>query len=409
MTLIITICVLLLLAYIFDISSKKVKIPSVILLLILGWLVREIINIFDINVPNLQPILPLLGNLGLILIVLEGSLELELSRKKTTFIGKSFAIATLSIILFCGIFSAILFCWEGIPFKTSLIATIPLSIISSAIAIPSARNLNTTNREFITYESSLSDIIGVIFFNFMVVNNHITMGSFKDFGMSIVIMLIITILGTICLSYILSKTSNHVKYVPIILMLILIYAVSKNFHLPALIFILLFGLFLANVNKLKYRMKFLKLEFNVIEDEVPKFRSLTAEITFLIRSLFFLLFGFLIDTSELFDMETISWTLLVIALIYAIRLILLKAFRIDLKPLLFLAPRGLITILLFLSIPTSIETDFINNSMITQVIILSALIMMIGLMYHGDDRSIETETNDSANADSETEAKTEYP
>jgi Kef-type K+ transport system membrane component KefB len=38
-TVIITICALLLIAYLFDLTSSKSKIPSVILLLLLGWLV----------------------------------------------------------------------------------------------------------------------------------------------------------------------------------------------------------------------------------------------------------------------------------------------------------------------------------------------------------------------------------
>ena len=38
---IISICVLLLIAYIFDVSSPKTRIPSVILLLLVGWAVRQ--------------------------------------------------------------------------------------------------------------------------------------------------------------------------------------------------------------------------------------------------------------------------------------------------------------------------------------------------------------------------------
>ncbi|MFZ9956948.1 MAG: sodium:proton antiporter, partial [Flavobacteriales bacterium] len=78
-TIIITICVLLLLAYVFDISSALTKIPSVILLLLLGWLVKQTVDLLNINIPNLNPLLPILGTIGLILIVLEGSLELELN------------------------------------------------------------------------------------------------------------------------------------------------------------------------------------------------------------------------------------------------------------------------------------------------------------------------------------------
>ena len=91
--LIITICVLLILAYVFDITSSKTKIPSVILLLLLGWTVGQISNRFEIPIPNLNPILPILGTVGLILIVLEGSLELELNKSKYSFVGRASLIA----------------------------------------------------------------------------------------------------------------------------------------------------------------------------------------------------------------------------------------------------------------------------------------------------------------------------
>lgn len=79
---IITFCILLLVAYAFDLTSSKTKVPSVILLLVLGWLVKQLTVWFDIEIHDLTPILPILGTIGLILIVLEGSLELELNKSK---------------------------------------------------------------------------------------------------------------------------------------------------------------------------------------------------------------------------------------------------------------------------------------------------------------------------------------
>ena len=74
------ICVLLLLAYAFDVSAAFTKIPSVILLLLLGSIVRYVTTSLNIVIPDLNPFLPVLGTIGLILIVLEGSLDLEINR-----------------------------------------------------------------------------------------------------------------------------------------------------------------------------------------------------------------------------------------------------------------------------------------------------------------------------------------
>ena len=58
----------------------------------------------------------------------------------------------------------------------------------------------------------------------------------------------------------------------------------------------------------------------------------------------------------------------------------LKLFKVPLKPLLFIAPRGLITILLFLSILPENSIGLVDNALIIQVIIISALVMMFGMM-----------------------------
>lgn len=390
-TIIISLCALLLLAYVFDISSSKTKIPAVILLLSLGYAVKQVSIWFAIKIPNLSPILPILGTIGLILIVLEGSLDLELNKSKLPIIGKSSVIALFPMIL-CSVGLAFAFQYYGdSTFKIGLTNAIPFAIISSAIAIPSARNLLSKNKEFVTYESSLSDIFGVLFFNFIALNESIGSKSVGLFLLQLLIMLVVSFLATLSLSFFLSKIKHHIKFIPIILMIILIYAISKVYHLPALIFILLFGLSLGNLDELrsfKFIRQFHPVNFDV---EFHKFRELTTEMAFLIRALFFLLFGFLIETSEILNTETIVWALAITAGIFVLRFIFLKIFKLKSSPLLFIAPRGLITILLFFSIPVGQTIALANKSLIIQVIFLTALVMMFGLMKHKKNETENTE------------------
>jgi hypothetical protein len=161
---------------------------------------------------------------------------------------------------------------------------------------------------------------------------------------------------------------------------VLIYAVSKIYHLPGLIFIMIFGLSIGNLDELK-RFKWIE-QFHPegLNKEIGKFKELTNEAAFLIRSLFFLLFGFLIETGELLNTETLKWSLAIVFSIFTLRAIQLKISRLPLQPLLFVAPRGLITILLFLSIAPTQTIPLVNKSLIIQVIILTALVMMFGLM-----------------------------
>ncbi len=381
-SIIITVCALLLLAYVFDVTSSKTRIPSVILLLTLGWLVKKVTVFLNIPIPNLESTLPLIGTIGLILIVLDGSLELELKKENYPLIGKSALVAIVPmLVLSFGIAQVIYYFDAAISFKDSLANAIPISVISSAVAISSAKNLKSSQKEFITYESSLSDVFGVILFNFITLHDEIDVSSFGYFLLDMLIILLISFAATIGLAFLLSRIKHKVKFAPIIILVILIYYISKVYHLPALIFILLFGLLVGNLDELKHYKFVEKLQPELFSKEIQKFRELTSEFTFLIRTLFFILFGFLIKTEELLNQETFVWSLSITVSIFVVRALVLKIVKLDLNPLLYISPRGLITILLFLSIPTSQTSALVNNSLIIQIVILTTLFLMFGLMF----------------------------
>lgn len=390
-TIIITFCVLMLVAYLFDLTSATTKIPSVIMLIIFGWGLKQLTIFFGIGLPDFAPTLPIIGTLGLILIVLEGSLELELNKSKVGVITRTFLGSFLPLIASAFLFAYTIHYIGGHPFKDGLINIIPFCIISSAIAIPSVRNMSARTKEFVIYESSLSDIMGVIFFNFIVMNEVIDANAFYSFGVQLAIITGVSFIATITLSLLLSKIDHHIKFVPIILLVILIYSISKIYHLPALVFILLFGLFIGNshqLNRFKWVERFHPEE---LQKEVKKFKELIIEATFLVRASFFLLFGYLLETAEILNPKTILLALFIVFVIIVFRAIQLMLSGIALTPLLFVAPRGLITVLLFLSIAPEHAIPFINKSLVIQVILLTAFLMMVGLLTANKDEIVDKE------------------
>lgn len=398
------ICILMIFAYIFDITSRYTRIPSVVLLLMLGWIVARIAAFLNIRIPDLNNILPVIGTLGLILIVLEGGLELEIEKSKTSLIIKSFLLAVIPMLILAILFALILWYFYDIDFMRAMLNVVPFCVISSAIAIPTVKNLDSYHKELVIYESSFSDIAGVLLFNFLQLNTIITVDSFLHFGLQTIIMILVSVVSIILLSYLLSKLTHHITYTPIIILIILIYSLTKQFHLPALLFILVFSLFLGNIEKFSKLTSFIGGKPGKLEKEILKFKEITFEATFLVRSSFFLLFGFLINTSDLINIKVLPWSLTLVAVIIAIRFFVLKIFRLSVKSLLFIAPRGLITVLLFLSISPLYSVSQINDSLVIQTIILSVFLMMIGMFVFGKytDLSAGKEGryhNNSRNAD----------
>nr|WP_317042081.1 cation:proton antiporter [Reichenbachiella faecimaris] len=365
-----------------------------ILLLALGWALKQGTEFLEVKVPNLSAILPVLATAGLILIVLEGSLELRLNKSKLPLIKQSFLGALLSMVILSVILAYAFSLLGDYSFLRCLTNAIPLCIISSAIAVPSVSNLSEFDREFVIYESSLSDILGVLFFNFVLLYESIGVSSFGHFSIQLVAIIVISFVATIGLSMLISRIDHHIKFIPIILLVILIYTVLKIYHLPALIFILIFGLFIGNIDRLRWFAWIDKFKLEVLEVESEKFKDLTIELAFLVRALFFILFGFLLETSDILNLQTLIWSIGIVAFFVLARSLQLRISRLAFKPLLFVAPRGLITILLFLSIEPAQQIPFVNNSLIIQIILLTAVVMAIGIMITSTEEVSEIEAVD---------------
>lgn len=381
---IIVISVLILIAYLFDITAARTRIPSVILLLTIGWLSHQVTTWLGIEVTNLQEqmhsLLEFLGTIGLILIVFEGSIELEIERSELPLIGKSLLTATLPMVAL-GVVIAAWLVQGGNDWQQSILNAIPFCVVSSAIAIPTVRHLSRRNREFIVFESSMSDIIGVTLFGIFNTQEALSAGSFFVFLGELLLMMVISFVATGLLSFLLHRVEHKVKFAPIIFLVLLIYGVAKVYHLPALIFIMVLGLFLGNLDKLRWIKLVDRLRPETMSREVDRFHDIVIEATFLVRVTFFLLFGFLLQTEEIVSLATLPFSLGIIAMIFSLRAIQLWILRLPLKPLLFVAPRGLITVLLFLSVPAHWAIpEVVNRSLVIQVVLLSTLLMMAGMI-----------------------------
>jgi len=376
----IAISILLLLAYIFDLTASRTKIPSVVMLLLLGWGLKELLQAFSVTMPDFSMVLPVLGTIGLMLIVLDGSLELEINPTKFAALRKAALGAFGSALLFALGVGYLLHLVGGVPFKQGIANALPLAVISSSIAIPTAKHLGPDDKEFVTYESSLSDIVGVILFNFVALNEVIDGRAFVEFGFEVILMAVLSLVATAGLSMLLNRIHHPVKFIPIMLLMILIYALTKLYHLPSLLFVLVFGLFLGNIREIRRFKLIQRFRWDELATQVPRFHELIGEMAFLVRALFFLLFGFSLETSDIIDVNMLRWSVGLTGLIYLIRAAQLKLSGMPLAPLLFIAPRGLITILLFLSLLPADMIPLVNKSMLTQVILMTSLVMMLGML-----------------------------
>ena len=379
---------LIIFSYLFDLIAKQFKIPAVILLLISGIGLRYLTRIFNIETLNFNSILPLIGTVGLILIVLEGALELRLEKSKAHLIKKS-SLSALFIHLFTTTaIATFLYFLSGQSFQTCFLNSVPLGIISSAIAIPSASVLSSEKKDFIIYESSLSDIFGIILFNFMITNDTINAASFFQLTWQTILILVMAGIFCLVLLYLLKRITHHLKFFLIISVLILVYAIGKHYHLPTLVIVLVFGLFLNNLHWIKYDWFTRIFNYENFPKDLNQLTQLSGESAFIVRTFFFLIFGFSLDVQSLLHIEVLENGIAIVFIIYLIRIIYQKIFIPDASwAEIFLSPRGLISILLFFNIPKEQKLESLTDGLLFFIILATSLVMALGLMASREKKS----------------------
>ena len=389
---ILTLCLLVLLSYLFDVTARYSKIPGVILLILLGIVIQIITGGLNIRIPNLRPVLPVIGTVGLIMIVLEASLDLKLGRNRTGLIVRSASAAIILFVLFVAAMTIIMTKLLHLPVIESMLNAIPFGIISSAVAISSSVNLSREQREFVVYESSLSDIIGILAFDFIVIYGNSIGHGLMSFALNGVLTILVAVVVTSALALLMYKINYHINYIIILTAVILVYVLGKLIHLPALLLVLAFGIALAN-NSLVEKTRVRKyIDFEKFRTDLDSFKKIMAELTFLVRSFFFIMFGYYTKIEGLFNLRNLIAAFSIIAGIYLLRVLFLwKVLKISVFPYLFFSPRGLITILLFLSIPAASRISLINEEVVTLVILISILLMMLGNIIYRTGNSVKEE------------------
>lgn len=396
---------LIIFSYIFDIIAKKTKFPSVILLMMTGILARAIAEGYGFkNTYFIDSLIPVVGTIGLILIVMEGALELEIKKEKIGIIISGFlsalGILILNIFLLKSFFTLVL----QISADVAILYAIPLSIISSAVAIPSAVSFSNNNREFIVYESTFSDILGIVIFNYCI-QQTVSGKSIIDttpiihLGTQVLGIIFLSLLITYILAKLIQKIDHHVKFFLIIAILILVYTIGKLFHFPSLLTIFIFGIFLGNGGELLPNFMKKSIDFEKTKNSLRDFHVLTSESTFLVRTFFFLFFGFSITIKSFVSMEPYIYSLVILFIMFVARYsyFSVSKFSFKLTPLVYMSPRGLISILLFLQLgalnESNLKTDIIDERVLLLVILFSMILMLLGTMKKKTNDDITLEIN----------------
>lgn len=370
---------ILLLAFGIERLGQILRIPSVVILIAAGLAGKPALTALGFTIPSLNAIVPLIGTVGLVLIVLEGALDIEFKMERLPAVSRAFVLAcggfaacTLVFALLIGLISSLT------PFQAVIMA-VPFAVISSAVAIPSSGFLPAHLREFIVYESSISDIVGVLVFFSLLESGGKLGGALAMLAGGGLASLLLAAVCAVGLTLLTLRIEGQIRFVPLLACVFCLYSLGKLWHLSPLFMVLFFGLTLNNSAFFARISGFRRLIDDSHAKTLDEFKLITAEMTFAVRGFFFILLGYWTDLGVL--ASPLSWAvaIAVLALTYGSRYLLLRLAKVELADTLtWMVPRGLITVLLLLSARDSMSVPAYLDGVVLITVLASATATAIG-------------------------------
>ena len=201
---------LLLTAFGVERLSKHTGIPSVVVMITIGMVGKPLMTSAGVELTGIDASVPLMGALGLVLIVLEGAFDLRLSREHWVANLQALLSASLGVLV-CAAFFSLAGMWLlQLAAYDALLLALPMSVISSAVAIPASGFMAREGREFVVYESSISDILGILLFFAVLNSDRTATGILSTLAINGLISIVLGSLCALGLLYVLFKLTGCV-------------------------------------------------------------------------------------------------------------------------------------------------------------------------------------------------------
>ncbi len=346
---------ILLVGFAGKILFERTRIPDIPLLLAVGVVLGPWLHILDRSV--LLPLAPYLGMLTLLMIMLEGGMDLEIQQvlhQMKWAVILTFLTVTLATLAVAAAYLLM----TGAPLLHSLLLGGILACTSGAIVIPlvNAMRMARITRTILTLESALGDAMAVVAVLVLVryMRHPSTEYARQVLGTAGAILggVVFGAVAGLLWMEILSRIGKMpLFYMLTLAAMFLLFAASESFHFSGIIAVLIFGMTLSNGQAIIKRLPaprgepVWKTSRYALDDTIRWFHE---EVTFIARVFFFVYLGMLLDPTQVSRLFLgISGVL--IAVIYLSRFVAVRAVGFlgrrqvpfERKILVSMGPRGL--------------------------------------------------------------------
>ena len=290
-----------------ELLFKETGVPSVLFLIGLGVLFGPVLNLTDAT--HVTALAPYFGTLALLIILFDGGLNMQLAKvMKETPVAILFTLAVFTATMLT---TAAFYVWvlQGAWLHGLLLGAI-LGGTTGAIVIPVVSKLESLRepvKVMLSLESAFTDVFVVV--TALAIMNLLT-GAGRAGGMVSSLfhafldaLLLAAVAGALWARLLAWLHGQALSYMLTLSAILVLYTIAEVIGANGAITILLFGLVLGNMETLVGRLagpirRMIGYELDKAEFELDTFlKRLNEELSFLVRTFFYVLLGLILDFS----------------------------------------------------------------------------------------------------------------
>lgn len=377
---------LLILAFLANRVFTVTRIPDVVVLMGLGVLLGPGLHL--LNPEILGRATNLLGTLAIILVLFEGSLELDLRRTFQHFPG-SLLLACLAYGFSMVLVALLVWKGMGLSFISGLLAGAVVGCTSSTVVLPVMQQVEANEPVKVTLmlEASWGDVLAVLTVGLLLGLQHpdgpialsLANGVLTQVGVALVFAVATGVLWSRLLPVL---SAQHFWQVLTLSIVLVLYAGMEALEANGLIAVLAFGLTLSNFPGVDPSMRQLQVATSAAKMQ-RMLLTFHSELAFLVRTFFFVLIGAVAQLSS-FRKYPLLMAATLLALFLA-RWLAIQASRWAWRGIsasgrdvmLWILPRGLITVVLSIAVAKERGADMAFLPGLAFAVILATNLMVI--------------------------------
>ena len=285
---------IILIGYIGELLSKRFSIPSALLLLVIGYLLKASGYVDTTWLGGVQGIF---GTLALIVLLFDGGLSLGI-REVIFKSGRVFVMSVLITLVSIAGAAAIMGFFGFDPLVGAIIGAIAGGIGSTTtISVIKGLNLPEGISRFLTLESSITDVFSIVI---TIVLTQSLLAGYLDIqmiGQGIVgtfsVGALIGIAGAVLFISVFPKIDKGYGYMVMLGVILALYSITEFLGGSGAIGVLIFGIMLGNEKSVRSI-----IHMDETEEKVP-IKEFHTEVSFIVRTFFFVFLGMVVTLTSI--------------------------------------------------------------------------------------------------------------